>query len=187
MSPHTIAIIRILFIVAIGIVTNSLLQRGLRAMAERKYFGPTVRFIAAKVCRWGVIIVTLLLILQQTGISVQSLWASMSAILVLVAVGFIAFWSILSNISSALLLVVFAPFRIGDEIEVMEPAVLDPMKTGLRGIVVDISFLYTTLAENNDPKVLIRIPNSLFFQKAIRIRRGEKTESLQHNLFDGNL
>ena len=80
---------------------------------------------------------------------------------------------------------VFSPFRIGDEIEIMEPSVLDPGKTGLRGKVIDISLLYTTLleADEDESRTLIHLPNNIFFQKAIRCRRGKSTRSLKQALF----
>ena len=186
MSAGTYVALRIAIIIALGLFANWAVQRGLRALAARDIFSFGARAIAAKICRWTIVVVTALLVVNQIGISVHALWASLSAVLVLVAVGFIAFWSILSNVSSALLLVIFSPFQIGDEIEILEPTTLDPAKPGIRGRVVDISFLYTTLAEGGDGSVLIRLPNNMFFQKGIRCRKGRKTESLQHNLFHGD-
>ena len=184
MSAQLVTALKILLILAAAVIANAMLQRAVRALSDVRIFSGQFQVFAGKICKWTIIIIAVLLAAQQAGISVHSVWTSLSAVMVLVAVGFIAFWSILSNVSAALLLVLFAPFRIGDEIEILEPAAIDPEKRGVRGRVVDISFLYTTLVENDEGRALVRLPNSIFFQKGLRCRRGEQTESLRQNLFE---
>ena len=62
------------------------------------------------------------------------------------------------------------PFRLGDRVEVLESA----EKPGVRGRVVTINMLYTTLEDLSEGNqgALLQIPNSLFFQKIIRRWRG---------------
>ncbi len=125
----------------------------------------------------------------HAGCSLISVWTAISAVLVLIAVGFVAQWSILSNSLCALFLVIYALLRVGDEIELPEPATIDPAKPGIRGRVIDISMLFTTLrpvGETNEEfdSVRIRVPNNMFFQKAMRCRAGKNTRSLQQVLFD---
>jgi hypothetical protein len=58
---------------------------------------------------------------------------AVSAVLVIATIGFVAQWSILSNAMYAVFLGFYAPFRVGDEIEIIEPSVDDPGKGGVGG------------------------------------------------------
>lgn len=89
--------------------------------------------------------------------------------LIAVAVGFVAVWSVLSNLLCSILIVTFEPFAVGDDVEIIEPV----GGTGLRGRVVTLSLLFTTLAETTDEGLtgaLVQVPNNIFFQKTIRKR-----------------
>ena len=61
--------------------------------------------------------VIFLLILQQIGVSMNSVWAVLSAVVAMIAIGFVAVWSVLSNLLCTVMLLIFQPFRVGDEIE----------------------------------------------------------------------
>ena len=118
--------------------------------------------------RWAVIILTPLFALQATGL-IQNAWGLISAVIAAVAIGFFAMWSLLSNITAALLVVWFRPFRKGDHVELVEPS----NGTSIGGSVVDINLMYTTLSESNGKSgegVTLHVPNSLFFQKPVRTR-----------------
>ena len=81
-------------------------------------------------------------------------------------------WQWLSAYSEPLLIFALTPFRIGDCIEVIESA----DKPGVRGRVLEINLFYTTLEDlsGDAPGTWVQVPNSLFFQKAVRRwRNGE--------------
>ncbi len=78
----------------------------------------------------------------------------------LVAVGFVALWSTLANITCTILILITRPFRIGDEVSFPPDAI--------EGQVVDLSFFFTTL-KTKDGR-FINVPNTLFFQRIV-IRR----------------
>lgn len=78
----------------------------------------------------------------------------------LVAVGFVALWSTLANITCTILILITRPFRIGDEVAFPPDAI--------EGQVVDLSFFFTTL-KTRDGR-FINVPNTLFFQRIV-IRR----------------
>lgn len=186
MSQEIVTLLKLLLIVAVGIGLYMLSRRGLRSLNKRELLSLMATTIYTSVVKWLLIIVVVLTGLNTLGISVVSIWASLSAVLMLVAIGFVAVWSILSNVSAALLLVMSAPFRIGDEIEILEPTTQDPEKPGLRGRIKDISFFYTTMeqaGEDEQPR-LVRVPNNLFFQKAVRCWQGENTKGLKQALFN---
>ena len=124
--------------------------------------------------RWLVFLLALLFILQQYGVNMSAVFSALLAVGGLLAVGFIAVWSVLSNLLCALLLLVFRPFQVGDDIEIIE--VLGG--SGLRGRILKFNLMYTTIAEKvDDQQVLTNLPNNVFFQKAIRKREQPKVGS----------
>ncbi len=119
--------------------------------------------------RYGILVLALVLVLGRWGFQVDTLLAVLGTILGLVAIGFVAVWSVLSNFLCAFVLVLFKPFAVGDEVEL----------TGgedVKGKVVDLSLLFTTLEVGPGETVLV--PNNLFFQRMFRRRAGTATVGL---------
>lgn len=129
-----------------------------------------------------VYIIAAVIILQQVGVQISSLWTIITAAATLIAIGFVAVWSVLSNLLCTLMLIISRPFQIGDQIEIIDPA----MTAGINGRVRNINLLFTALIEINEDKKEVwrtHIPNNLFFQKIVKCRTGKKTFSLEEQLF----
>jgi small-conductance mechanosensitive channel len=153
-------------------VVQVLLGRGLALLADRTRLEPADLLPLKKVLKSVLYLVTAVLLLTVFGVNLGGLWAVMSTILAMVAIGFVAVWSLLSNISCTLIILLFRPFAVGDEIEFAG----EPVK----GKVVDLNFLYTTLRA--DDGGLFQIPNNLLFQKTIKRRPGVPAVSLAQQL-----
>jgi small-conductance mechanosensitive channel len=82
---------------------------------------------------------------------------------------------VLSNIFCTVLIFATRPFRLYDQVEILE----NGEKPGLRGQVVDIGLVYTTLQEPGDggvhPPNLLQVPNIMFFQRIVRRYRTRTT------------
>lgn len=104
--------------------------------------------------------------LQRLGVSGPVLWTAFTGFVTVGAVAFFAAWSVLSNLFCTLLIFVTGAFRHGDIVELLESG----DKPGYKGHVVDINLVYTTLqdATPDSGGALLQIPNSLFFQRALR-------------------
>jgi small-conductance mechanosensitive channel len=111
------------------------------------------------VARWLVILGLMLTGLLALGIDLQGLWSTLLPILSLVAIGFVAMWSILSHMLASILIVVFRPFGVGDHVEIVGE---DPVL----GEVTDLNPIYTTL--RGEDGSTLQVPNNLFFQKAVK-------------------
>ena len=98
--------------------------------------------------------------------SASVLWTALTGFTAVAAVAFFAAWSVLSNIFCSVLILTTRPFRVHDHIEVLE----NGDKPGLRGRVIDINLLYTTLLEEDALRgdTVLQIPNSQFFQRTTR-------------------
>lgn len=112
----------------------------------------------------------LLWALERLGVSGAVLWTAFTGFATVGAVAFFAAWSVLSNLFCALLIYVTRAFRIGDVVELLEAG----DKPGLKGQVVDINPVYTTLQEsgNAESGTSLQLPNALFFQRALRCWHG---------------
>jgi len=110
----------------------------------------------------------LLLVMDRLGVSGMVLWTAFTGFATVAAVAFFAAWSVLSNIFCSLLIYTTRPFGLHDHIELLESG----DKPGLAGQVLDINLIYTTLKEpsTGEDGHLLRIPNSLFFQRAVRLK-----------------
>lgn len=178
-SPRIVAV---LFIVGGGILLHFFICRLFGSLANRQHISDTVLQICKRASKWILVLLVFLFLLQQFGIKVSTIVTSLLAVSAMVAVGFIAIWSVLSNFLCSFLLMVFSPFRVGDEIEICEVV----GGAGLRGRVVDFNIMYTSILEAGEQpeesRPLIRIPNNTFFQKAIKRWKGEERKSIEKHL-----
>ena len=85
----------------------------------------------------------------------------------MIAVGFIAVWSILSNILAGIMIYFTSPFKVKDCIEIAPD--------GICGQVLAINTIYTLLIDEEG--AYISVPNSLFFQKYIKKLKKERADS----------
>lgn len=151
-------------IIALAWLLNRLLRRVLQRAGQ--HYGVPDKWVVPLrgVGRWLIILAALLLVLGRLGVSASVLWTAFTGFAAVGAVAFFAAWSVLSNLFCALLIMVAQPFRLGDDVEVLDSA----EKPGAKGRVVDINLLYTTLQESEAPRRLLQIPNALIFQRVVR-------------------
>lgn len=116
----------------------------------------------------------LLWALERLGVSGAVLWTAFTGFATVGAVAFFAAWSVLSNLFCTLLIYVTRAFRIGDVVELLETG----DKPGMKGRVMDINMVYTTLQESGDFQdgTSLQVPNSLFFQRVLRRWHGAAAE-----------
>jgi len=182
MWTYGLASVKSALVVIAALVIYALFCRAVRRVGDKGYLDGHLSIILGNIVKWLLVAVTILLLLGFFGVSVGALWATLSGILALIALGFVAVWSVMSNVFCSILLIIFPPFRIGDQIEIQEPTA----SFSVKGKVISINMLMTSLemeasAEapaDSDP-VIMRIPNNIFFQKYVRCVPGKKTESLK--------
>ena len=160
----------------VGIVLGAwllslLMRRLVRRIGQRYSLPPELLIGARRTFSFVLYSVALVLVLDRFGVSGTVLWTAITGFAAVAAVAFFAAWSVLSNIFCTMLILTTRPFRLYDHIEVLE----NGEKPGLKGKVVDINLIHTTLQEKlpDGSDTVLQIPNSLFFQRAIRRWRGE--------------
>ncbi|KAF1685544.1 mechanosensitive ion channel protein MscS [Pseudoxanthomonas broegbernensis] len=158
-----------------------LLQRLVRAVVRRlvarRGLPPEMAAVLRRVSATLIAFATILLALERLGVSGTVLWTAFTSFAAVGAVAFFAAWSVLSNIFCSVLIFTTRPFRRNDHIEILE----NGEKPGLKGRVVDLNLIYTTLQEigggADGESSVLQIPNSLFFQRAVRRWRGQDVPS----------
>lgn len=156
------------FLIIVGaVVLNLALQRTLRAIARRTRFSEQEILPFQRFLKWLITLAALVMIMGAFGMNVGGFWGVLSTVLAMVAIGFVAVWSVLSNTLCTLIIMIFRPFSVGDEVELMG----DPVK----GRVVDLNFIYTTLDAGDG--TVMQVPNNLFFQKVLRRRHAAASVS----------
>ncbi|NJK91390.1 MAG: mechanosensitive ion channel [Blastochloris sp.] len=144
--------IRLSLIIGLGLILIGLAVRLVRILATRAGLG-SLALSPLKWCtRWVGILILAATVGHEFGVNLYNILAAAVA---MVAIGFVAVWSVMSNISCTFLLLIFKPFRIMDEVEFPgEP---------IKGRVVDLTLLHTTLKTPEGD--YFHIPNNLFFKK----------------------
>lgn len=155
-----------------GMLVNVIIGRALLLLAARTSLTPADVAPARNVLRWLVRIITAIVVLGVFGFELGGLWAMISTVLAMIAIGFVAVWSMLSNTSATVLLVLMRPFRVGDDLELPSENV--------RGRVIDLNFFFTTLVDHEGSEW--RVPNNLFFQKVVRRTAGVSAITLAAQL-----
>jgi small-conductance mechanosensitive channel len=105
-------------------------------------------------------IVVALVVLNVWGIDAAGLWTSLVSIATLIGVGFLATWTMVSNVTATFFLTIWRPFHLGDDVEILPE--------NLKGRVVDRNMMFTVLREERGTG--IQVPNNLFFQKMFRVK-----------------
>jgi small-conductance mechanosensitive channel len=171
--PALLAAAPTVLVVLIGaILVNVLIGRVLLLVARRGRLTKEEIAPARRIAKWLTVLVAGALILGAFGMNVGGLWGILSTVLAMIAIGFVAVWSVLSNTLCTVMILLFRPFAIGDEIEFAG----EPVK----GRVVDLNFIFTTL-DAGDGSVM-QIPNNLFFQKVLHRRHRRQEVSLASQL-----
>jgi small-conductance mechanosensitive channel len=167
--PKFFAALPVAILVLIGgLVVNIVARRALTLLARRTSLTDNDVKPLRRIVRWGINVLTFILALGVFGFELGGVWAMLSTIFAMVAIGFVAVWSILSNTSATVLILLLRPFHIGDVIELQSE--------NIKGRVIDLNFFFTTLQIDKDTTHLV--PNNLFFQKVVSRVRGESGLSL---------
>ena len=93
-----------------------------------------------------------------------------SSIFAVIGVALFAQWSILSNVTAGIILFLAFPFKIGDQIKILDKE----LDTEEDFIIEDIKLYYIYL--RNSQGHLITYPNNLMMQKAVTLIRSSRSK-----------
>ena len=163
----------VLLVLAVAWLLQRLVRAIVRRLVANRGLPLEMATVLRRVSATPISCAAVLLVLERMGVSGTVLWTAFTGFAAVGAVAFFAAWSVLSNIFCTVLIFSTRPFRLQDHIELLE----NGEKPGLKGRVVDINLIYTTLlevgADASDEGSVLQVPNSLFFQRTVRRWRGQ--------------
>ena len=147
-------------LLVVVILSFYLLKFYARRTQERLGIRKSRYFAVRRLLRISSVVLGVLMLLVVWDINLKNVWVHLTGILAITAIAFFAVWSLVGNILAGILLYFTAPFKLDDEIEVLPEEIA--------GTVLAINTFYTVLQDADGN--YFNIPNSLFFQKYIRVR-----------------
>jgi small-conductance mechanosensitive channel len=173
-DQHNISLIALLataFMViaafALSRVIRRVLPNSLRGVAARLHLPYETALTVTRLLTGAVWMIVATLVLEIWGISVGGLWTLLVSAATLIGVGFLATWTMVSNITASFFISIWRPFHLGDTIEVLPE--------NLKGRVIESNLMFVVVRETGGSA--IQIPNNLFFQRMFRVT-GERDRYL---------
>ena len=121
-------------------------------------------------------LLSLAVLLLIWNVDLKHVWVSATGVLALIAVAFVAVWSLVGNILAGVIIYFTSPFKVEDCIEIMPDEI--------RGTVLAINTFYTVLMTEDHN--YINVPNTLLFQKYIKVIKTplNKTQAIPEETTD---
>lgn len=153
----------IVYFIGTLIIKRAIVSRAEKNNSEisrRKYTTKFFNFV------WALIILTLIAIVWD--VSFKGLSIYFASVFTVIGVAFFAQWSILSNITAAIILFFNYSFKIGNDIKIIDG------ENSVTGTIVDIrSFHFLIKTQGGE---LVSYPNNLIIQKPILLLKKDKSK-----------
>lgn len=157
---------RVIFTIVVFLILIILrfsINKSLKKIHQKFNFHKARLAVITKLTNILLYVTTIVVIAFIWGVEEKQLLIYVSSFLTLVAIGFFAQWSILSNITAGLILFINYPVKIGDSITLMEK------DNDITGEITDIGVFFVTL--KNEKGEFIALPNSVILQRMIRFKK----------------
>jgi len=109
-----------------------------------------------------IFIILLIVLIAIWGIEQSNLLTFITSVLTVIGIALFAQWSMLSNISSAIIIFVSHPVKLGESVSILDK------EFDINGQVSDIGLFYVILKTDKNEKIMI--PNNIFLQKATKLK-----------------
>lgn len=160
-SEYVETIVVSLSILVIYWIIKKILFKIIGKRASKKDVAPERELYLQKLVKVMLVLIVLTLIGAIWEISYKGLSVYFASIFTIIGVGLFATWSILSNMTASLVLFFFFPYRVGQEVRIVDG------ENSVEGRIIDITLFYIKI-ESPDGK-LYSYPNNLAIQRPIRI------------------
>lgn len=149
-------------ILAIGLVlagvAESTTRRALSRLRRHVHISLEAAMQVARLARAIVFTLAVTTALSFWGFGLGGIWTGLLGLIAGVGVALVATWAMVSNITGAVFLSVWRPYRLGDTFEILPEAV--------KGRAIDRNLMFTVLEQPDG--AIISIPNNLVFQRVVR-------------------
>jgi small-conductance mechanosensitive channel len=138
-----------------------MLKNHLNNALKNSQFQRTRRKMIIKILQLCLTIIFILFLGGIWGLEQKEILLFASSVLTVFGIAFFAQWSILSNITAAIILYFHHPLKIGDQIKLIDK------DFPIEGEITDISYFYIHIKTSGSE--FITLPNNLALQKSISI------------------
>ncbi|MBU1078662.1 MAG: mechanosensitive ion channel family protein [Spirochaetes bacterium] len=146
-------------VIGFAIILYKIIQKAISARIEKKHLRKQEGLLIIKTGKWSISLVCIFAFVFIWEGNIQNFWVGITGFFGIVAIGFFAVWSILSNIVSGIVLLLIKSIQIGDEIQIIPE--------NITGRIENITLFHVVLIDNKKRSTLI--PNNLFIQKIVKI------------------
>lgn len=159
MKPIHLQILETAILLVLLLVGNMIFRSILSRIDKKVRFALERKRIIYKIVHLFIAILVVVGLIAIWGVDPKQLFLFLTSVLTILAVGFFAQWSILSNITASLILFFNHPIHIGGYIKIVDKDL------PIEGIVENITifFLYIRTPDGE----LLSVPNMLVMQKTI--------------------
>lgn len=174
MTTYQTEIVSTFIVLLILLVVSQLLKRLIIRFVKKKSIDPNRKKIILNFGYFMLYVLTVITLVFIWSIRLKDFIFFLSSILAVLGVGFIAQWSILSNLTSSVILFFNHPMRIGDRIRIVDK------DYDWVGVVKDITGFFIYI--KTDKGEYISFPNSLVLQKPIEMLDTLANEELEEKI-----
>ncbi|MCF8407638.1 MAG: mechanosensitive ion channel family protein [Crocinitomicaceae bacterium] len=148
----------LIFLILVKVIARNSINR----ILSKFDFGVERKRISHKIVNLFISLFGLIFLAGIWNIDRSQLMVFITSTITLVGVGFIAQWSILSNVTSSLILFFNHPMKLGQEISILDK------EYDIHGTLIDISFFFMYIKTQEGE--IITIPNSVVLSKVIKVK-----------------
>ncbi|MBK8293121.1 MAG: mechanosensitive ion channel [Flammeovirgaceae bacterium] len=159
MEEYKIKIIESIVVLFSYVIFRIAIQKAIESVRIKFAHQNARAKIVKKLINFFLLFISLQFLLLIWGVEKDKLIIFATSMLTVLGIAFFAQWSILSNITSALIIFFSHPAKIGDTITLVEK------EYPVEGKIIDIQIFFIILKNENSE--LITIPNNIFMQKII--------------------
>ncbi|WP_196886758.1 mechanosensitive ion channel domain-containing protein [Aureivirga sp. CE67] len=160
----------VLLLIFLGTV-RVFLRRILTSFMEKKSIDPNRKKIILNILYIFLYSIVGIILFIIWGVNLKEFTLFISSILAVLGVGFVAQWSVLSNLTSSVILFFYHPVRIGDRVRILDK------DFELKGEVVDLTGFFFFLKTDNGED--ISFSNTIILQKGIEIISSTNEEKIE--------
>lgn len=141
------------------LISRWVIKKSINRLGKKFSHDPNRTAATKRILMFSLYTVCITILIILWGGDLNNLWVSLGSILGVIAIGFFAIWSILSNIVAGIIIYAINPFKITDTLVLVEKEVT--------GKVKDIGLIYTTLEDKDG---IFTVPNNMFFQQVVKVK-----------------
>jgi small-conductance mechanosensitive channel len=152
------AIILLIYVTAYFTIKNIINSRLKDVQLQRAR-----RKIIIKILHILTTIISAIFLAGVWGFSQNQIFAFVGSVLTVLGIALFAQWSLLSNITSSVILFINHPLKLGDTIQILDK------DYPIEGEVTELTYFFVHI--RTEKGEIITIPNSLFLQKSISLKK----------------